>query len=183
MPGCGKSTVGKHLARQLGWAFVDSDTEIERALGHSIREHFERFGEPSFRDAEAAQIARLSALPQTVVATGGGAVLREENRHALRSAGNQVVYLRAQVDDLARRLRHDTQRPLLQTADPAERLRALFKVRDPLYREVADHVIDTGRSSVAALAHLVAMQLELGGGQAATGRSSPPCDPEASQPT
>ena len=72
MPGCGKSTVGKHLARLLGWVFVDSDTEIERALGHSIREHFERFGESSFRDAEAAQIALLSALPHTVVATGGG---------------------------------------------------------------------------------------------------------------
>lgn len=162
MPGCGKSTVGKHLARQLGWPFFDSDTEIEAGLGHSIREHFERFGEASFRDAESREIARLSALPQAVLATGGGAVLRAENRSALRGDGNRVIYLRAQVDDLVRRLRHDTARPLLQTADPGERLRQLFRDRDPLYREVAHHVVDTGRSSVQALAHLVAMQLELG---------------------
>jgi shikimate kinase len=161
MPGCGKSTVGKQLARQLGWPFFDSDTEIEARLGHSIREHFERFGEASFRDIESREVARLCGLPQAVLATGGGAVLRPENRAALRSGGNQVIYLRAQVDDLARRLKHDVARPLLQTADPLERLRQLFKERDPLYREVAHYVVDTGRTSVHALAQLLVMQLEL----------------------
>ncbi|GAA0755601.1 hypothetical protein GCM10009107_33250 [Ideonella azotifigens] len=95
------------------------------------------------------------------MATGGGAVLRETNRHALKADGNLVIYLRSQVDDLARRLQHDTQRPLLKGVPPQVRLRELFAQRDPLYREIADFTVDTGRSSVATLAHLIAMQLEL----------------------
>lgn len=162
MPGSGKSTVGRQLARLLGWQLLDSDAEIERELGHSIRSHFEQHGEESFRALEEATIARLAVLPRVVLATGGGAVLREANRQALKGQGNTVVYLRAGVDDLVRRLRHDTQRPLLQDVDPAVRLRQLFAQRDPLYRAVADHVVDTGRSSVSSIAHLLAMQLELG---------------------
>ena len=111
-------------------------------------------------------IAKLAARSGVVLATGGGAILREANRAALKRHGNTVVYLRAGVEDLVRRLRHDTQRPLLQDVDPAVRLRQLFAQRDPLYRAVADHVVDTGRSSVSAIAHLLAMQLELGSGAA-----------------
>lgn len=164
MPGSGKSTVGRQLARLLGWRFVDSDTEIERELGHSIRAHFEQHGEASFRELEQAAVEHLAAQPGIVLATGGGAVLREANRRALKAHGNTVVYLRASVDDLARRLRHDTQRPLLQDTDAVTRLQQLYTQRDPLYREMADHVIDTGRSTVSAIAHLLAMQLELAPG-------------------
>ena len=121
-----------------------------------------QYGEDSFRVLEEAMIAKLAARQQVVLATGGGAVLRESNRIALKQSGNTVVYLRASVEDLVRRLRHDTQRPLLQDVDPAIRLRQLFSQRDPLYRAVADLVVDTGRSSVSAIAHLLAMQLELG---------------------
>ncbi|MFZ2991001.1 shikimate kinase [Ideonella sp.] len=161
MPGCGKSTVGRHVARLLGLPFVDCDAEIEKELGHSIREHFEVHGEESFRLIEARVLSDWCQRDGLLLATGGGAVLREDNRLALKSRGNQVVYLRAQVDDLVRRLKHDTQRPLLQGVDPAVRLRALFAQRDPLYRELADFVIDTGRSTVSSLSSLLAMQLEM----------------------
>lgn len=163
MPGCGKSTAGRQLARHLGWSFVDSDAEIEHQIGGSIRLFFERHGEEPFRDIEQATIARLSEPERRVLATGGGAVLREANRYAMTRGGNHVVYLRATPEDLARRLRHDTQRPLLQGGDALRRLRDLFKVRDPLYREVASYVIDTGRTSVPTLVNLLAMQLELAG--------------------
>jgi shikimate kinase len=162
MPGCGKSTVGRHVARNMGWRFVDSDHEIEHRLGHTIKTHFERFGEASFRELEAEVIAEISAQQGVILATGGGAVLREANRQALKTGDNQVVYLRAMVDDLVRRLRFDHQRPLLQGVDPARRLRELFMERDPVYRQMADFTIDTGRVSVATMANLLAMQLELG---------------------
>lgn len=162
MPGSGKSTVGRHLSRLLGWRFADSDTEIERELGESIRTHFERYGEDSFREIESAVIASLAQQDALILATGGGAVLREANRKVLREHGH-VVYLRATPEDLARRLRHDRQRPLLQGGDPLTKLRELFVARDPFYREVANFTIDTGRSTVPALVHLLAMQLELAG--------------------
>lgn len=163
MPGCGKSTAGRQLARQLGWSFVDSDAEIEHEIGGSIRSFFDRHGEESFREIEQRVIDRLSAPGRSVLATGGGAVLREANRLAMKRPGNHVVYLRATPEDLARRLRHDTHRPLLQVGDPLRRLRELFRQRDPLYREVADFVIDTGRTSVPTLVNLLSMQLELAG--------------------
>ena len=162
MPGCGKSTVGRHVARNIGWRFIDSDHEIEHRLGHTIMGHFERFGEASFRDLEAEVLAEICARQGVILATGGGAVLRETNRQALKAGGNQVVYLRAMVDDLVRRLRHDQHRPLLQGVDPARRLRELYLQRDPVYRELADFTFDTGRVSVATIANLLAMQLELG---------------------
>ena len=162
MPGCGKSTVGRHLARQLGWRFVDSDHEIERQIGGSIRTFFEQQGEAAFRDLEQQVIARLTRLPGTVLATGGGAALREANRRALK-AGCQVVYLRSTPEELFRRLRHDTQRPLLQVKDPLKRLRDLYHERDPLYRDAADFVIETGRPSVPNLVNMILMQLELAG--------------------
>lgn len=163
MPGCGKSTAGRQLARQLGWRFVDADAEIEQQIGGSIKAHFERHGEQSFRDLEQAAIARLAEPDHVVLATGGGAVLREANRLALSRAGNHVVYLRASPEDLARRLRHDTHRPLLQGVDPLRRLKELYRERDPLYREVAEFTIDTGRTSLPRLVNLLAMQLELAG--------------------
>ena len=172
MPGSGKSTVGRLLSRQLGWRFIDSDIEIEHRLGESIRAHFEKFGEASFRDVESEVVASLSVEPDLILATGGGTVLRPQNREVLRRGG-KVVYLRTSPEDLARRLRHDSQRPLLQGGDPLAKLRDLFAARDPLYREVADFTIDTGRSSVSSLVHLLAMQLEMAG---VTGRSAPGAD-------
>ena len=162
MPGCGKSTVGRHLARQLAWRFVDSDHEIEHRIGGSIRTYFERQGEAAFRDLEQQTITALSGQAGTVLATGGGTVLREANRQALRQGG-KVVYLRSTPEELFRRLRHDTQRPLLQVRDPLKRLRDLYRERDPLYRDAADYVIETGRPSVHNLVNMILMQLELAG--------------------
>lgn len=163
MPGCGKSTAGRQLARHLGWRFVDSDSEIEHEIRGPIKAFFEEHGEDQFRDIEQRAIGRLSEPDQVVLATGGGAVLRPANRLAITRTGNQVVYLRATPEELARRLRHDTQRPLLQGTDPLKRLRDLFRQRDPLYREVASFVIDTGRTSVPTLVNLLSMQLEMAG--------------------
>lgn len=161
MPGCGKSTVGRHVAKMLGMCFVDSDTEIERELGTNIRTHFEQCGEASFRDIEQRVIADLLTQGPLVLATGGGAVLRTDTRDLLRRVDAKVVYLRASPEELARRLRHDAHRPLLQGRDPLKTLRELFELRDPLYREVANFVVDTGRTSVHRLSSLVVMQLEL----------------------
>jgi shikimate kinase len=162
MPGSGKSTVGRHLARQLGWQFADSDTEIERRIGMPIRDWFPLHGEDSFRDIEQEVIDEFSQSHDQVLATGGGAVLRPSNRDALHSR-THVFYLRSSPDELFRRLRHDTQRPLLQVADPQRRLRELFRERDPLYRRVAHFVVETARPSVPALIGMVLMQLELAG--------------------
>ncbi|MDE1947684.1 MAG: shikimate kinase [Burkholderiales bacterium] len=162
MPGSGKSTVGRHLARQMGWRFVDSDTEIERRIGMPIRDWFPLHGEESFRDVEQDVIDALTQLSGTVIATGGGAVLRPSNRDALHSRSH-VFYLRATPEELFRRLRHDTQRPLLQVEDPQRRLRDLFQERDPLYRRAAHYLIEPARPSVSALIGMVLMQLELAG--------------------
>lgn len=135
---------------------------IEQRLGCSIREYFDREGEDSFRDVEQAVIDDLSQHHQGVLATGGGAVLRAANRAHLRQRG-QVVYLRSTPEELFRRLRHDVSRPLLQVEDPLSRLRDLFAARDPLYRDAAQFVIETGRPSVATLVNMISMQLELAG--------------------
>lgn len=162
MPGSGKSTVGRQIARRLGLPFVDSDHVIEQRLGCSIREYFAREGEDAFRDIEQQVLAELAQGTDAVVATGGGAVLREANRRALREGG-KVVYLRSSPEELYRRLRHDTQRPLLQVEDPLARLRSMHGERDPLYRETAHFQIETGRPSVPTLVNMVVMQLELAG--------------------
>ena len=162
MPGCGKSTVGRHLARHLGLRLVDSDHEIERRIGMPIREYFAQHGEAAFRDVEEQTLERCSGEAGIVLATGGGAVLREANRRRLRERSH-VFYLRSSPEDLFRRLRHDTQRPLLQVANPLRRLRELYRERDPLYRQTAHYVIETGRPSVPALVNMVLMQLELAG--------------------
>ena len=162
MPGSGKSTVGKQLARQLGCSFVDSDHEIERQIGMPIKSYFDRHGEVAFRDLEQAVIAELAGRADCVLATGGGAVIRPDNRRNL-AAGGPVIYLRSTPEELFRRLRHDTQRPLLQVADPLRKLRDLFRERDPLYRETAQFVIETGRPTVPTLVNMILMQLELAG--------------------
>lgn len=164
MPGGGKSTVGRQIARQLGLPFVDSDAEIERQIQCSIRDFFEREGEDRFRAVEAEVISALlkPGTPASILATGGGAVLRKENRDVLRQHST-VFYLRSTPEELFKRLRHDTQRPLLQVADPLKRLRELFVVRDPLYRGTAHYVMETGRPSVSAQVNMILMQLELAG--------------------
>jgi shikimate kinase len=162
LPGSGKSTVGRQLARRLQVPFFDSDHVIEQQIGCSIRSYFEREGEDRFRDIEEAVIDELTQNKQGVLSTGGGVVLRPANRQHLRERG-QVVYLNSLPDELFRRLRHDVNRPLLQVADPLGRLRDLYTVRDPLYRETAHFIIDTGRPSVATLVNMIVMQLELAG--------------------
>lgn len=162
LPGSGKSTVGRQLARRLQHPFLDSDHVIEARLGCSIREYFEREGETSFRDVEEAVLDELSQKEAGVLSTGGGAVLRPNNRDRLKQR-TTVVYLKSNPDELFRRLRHDVNRPLLQVADPLTRLRELQAVRDPLYRETAQFVVETGRPSVGTLVNMIIMQLELSG--------------------
>ena len=162
LPGSGKTTIGRQLARRLGLPFVDSDHVIEHQLGCSIREFFAREGEDSFRDVEQQVLDELTQTHEGVIATGGGAVLRETNRRHLHERGH-VIYLRSTPEDVFRRVRHDTARPLLQVDDPLSRLRALFDARDPLYRDAAHFVIETGRPSVASLVNMIIMQLELAG--------------------
>ncbi len=162
LPGSGKSTIGRQLARRLSIPFLDSDHVIEQRLGCSIREFFEREGEARFRDLESTVIDELTQGFAGVLSTGGGSVLRPVNRAHLRER-TQVVYLRSSPDEVFRRLRHDRTRPLLQVDDPLQRLRDLFAARDPLYRETAHFVIETGRPSVATLVNMIVMQLELAG--------------------
>lgn len=162
LPGVGKSTVGRQLARSLGCRFVDSDAEIEKRIGCTIRDLFEREGEAAFRDLERKVIAELAGVVDSVLATGGGAVLSDVNRQVLRDAST-VIYLRSKPEDLFRRLKHDTHRPLLQVRDPLRKLRELFVQRDPLYRRTAHFTIDTGRPSIPNLVNMILMQLELAG--------------------
>lgn len=162
LPGSGKSTVGRQLSRRLQLPFVDSDQVIEQQLGCSIREYFEREGEDRFREIEASVIDQLTQNRPGVLSTGGGVVLSATNRQHLRQRC-QVVYLNSTPDELFRRLRHDVNRPLLQVADPLSRLRDLYTLRDPLYRETAQFIVDTGRPSVATLVSMIVMQLELAG--------------------
>jgi len=158
MMGAGKTTVGRLLARRLKLRFLDSDHEIERRCGAAVPLIFDIEGEDGFRARESAVLAELTALEGVVLATGGGAVLAEDNRRRLAACG-AVVYLRAQPEDLYERVRQDRNRPLLATADPLARLRALYLERDPLYRSVADLVVDTGRQSVQALVGTLIDQL------------------------
>lgn len=148
--GAGKSTVGKHLARRQGKIFFDSDREIERRTGVKIPVIFDIEGEAGFRLREQQVIDELTQMRDIVLATGGGAILSDANREHLHSRGT-VIYLCASIDDLFTRTRRDKNRPLLQTGDPRARLTELFMQRDPLYREVAHIVIDTGRQSVNSL--------------------------------
>ena len=162
LPGSGKTTVGRQLSRRLQRPFVDSDHAIEQRIGCLIREFFDREGEERFRDIEEEVIDQLTRVPGRVLSTGGGVVLRPNNRMHLRERG-RVIYLKSAPEELFRRLRYDSSRPLLQVADPMARLRDLFAQRDPLYRETAHFVMETGRPSVATLVNMIVMQLELSG--------------------
>lgn len=164
LPGSGKSTVGRQLARRLGLPYIDSDHVIEQRIGGSIRGFFDREGEAAFRDIEEDVIRELTdGAPARVLATGGGAVIRPANRARLRERGT-VVYLNASPEEIFRHIKHDQARPLLQVAAPLDRLRELQQERDPLYRETAHFVVSPGRGkTVIALAQHIAMQLELTG--------------------
>ena len=148
--GAGKTTVGKSLAAELAKTFHDTDHEIERRTGVKISLIFEIEGEAGFRTREAQVLDQLTQRSNVVLATGGGAVLDPDNRRRLADRG-VVIYLHGQPKDLWYRTRHDKSRPLLQGADPLERLISLYQQRDPLYREIADIVVDTGRQSVRGL--------------------------------
>jgi shikimate kinase len=156
--GAGKTTVGKLLAKHLSKRFIDADHEIEQRTGVKIAVIFELEGEDGFRAREEAVIDDLTQQPDIVLATGGGAILREPNRIALRNRGT-VIYLRASADDLWRRTRNDKNRPLLQTDNPRARLQELLLQRDPLYRETAHVIVDTGEQNVQKLVRHLEQEL------------------------
>ena len=157
--GAGKTTIGRLLARRLDMTFIDSDHEIEARTGATIPWIFEIEGEASFRRREADVIRELTAQNGIVLATGGGAVLNPASRALLAERGT-VIYLRASVSSILARTAHDKNRPLLQTADPRRKLEDLTAQREPLYREIADMVIDTGRPNVQSMVQTILDQLD-----------------------
>lgn len=159
MPGAGKTTVGRHLARRMQRTFIDADHEIEARTGVKIPLIFDIEGEQGFRDRETKVIAELASESNLVVATGGGVVLRPENRQALKQGGT-VVYLHAAPRLLFERTRLDPNRPLLQVADPMQKIEELFAQRDPFYREVADIVITSVGGSINHLVKQIERELQ-----------------------
>ncbi len=145
--GAGKTTIGRQIARVFDFDFYDSDREIEQRTGASIPLIFELEGEEGFRKREQEIIAELTRKKKIVLATGGGAVLREANQKALKSSGT-VVYLCASLDDLLERTSKDKNRPLLQTANPREKLQSIITERDPIYRQLADIILETNKMTV-----------------------------------
>lgn len=167
MMGSGKSNVGKRLAKKLGWAFVDSDAEIVARAGKSIPEIFATDGEAAFRDLEAAVVTELlEGDPHRIIATGGGAVLRDATRQALIDHAT-VVWLRATAGPLAHRIKDDGSRPLLGD-DPAAALTRLVAEREPLYRSVADEVIEVDNLPRKVVTKLVLAALRLAPGSDAS---------------
>lgn len=152
--GSGKTTIGRQLAKSLNREFVDSDHEISHRTGADIPWIFDIEGEAGFRERERAVINDLTQQSGIVLATGGGAILAEENRKALSSRG-LTVYLSASIEQLFKRTAKDRNRPLLQTDDPRARLEALMLARDPLYREVADLIVDTDDRSIRSTVEYV----------------------------
>jgi shikimate kinase len=162
MMGAGKTTVGRALAQRLERVFVDSDRILVERTGVPVATIFEIEGEAGFRRRESAILAELAQGNDQVVATGGGAVLSTDNRAVMRASGT-VVYLRARIDNLWERTRHDASRPLLATPDPRATLASLLDARDPLYREAAHLIVDTGTQSAATLVARVVAALERNG--------------------
>jgi len=159
MPGAGKTTVGRALARRLDMNFLDTDKEIIARTGVPIATIFEIEGEAGFRERESTVLSDLVQRDDLVLATGGGSILKEQNRTLLREKGT-VIYLRAKLEHLWQRTHRDTSRPLLQTDNPRATLQALLDVRDPLYRETAHLVVDTGAQSISHLTNDIVMRLE-----------------------
>ena len=157
--GAGKTTIGRQLAALLHKRFVDADYEIERRMGVAIPVIFEIEGEAGFRRRESAVIGALTQEQDIVLATGGGVVLLEENRQALKKNGT-VVYLRADIETLVERTRRDRNRPLLQTGDPRGKIEQLLHEREPIYRQVADVIVDTGTRAPASVARAIAARLK-----------------------
>lgn len=178
MPGGGKTTVGRLLAKRLGWAFADVDQSIEDRSGCTVTEFFEKRGESAFRDFEADLLAELIRQGPSVVATGGGSILRADSRELLKSA-TVPVYLYASLDQLWRRVGRNSRRPLLQVDDPIGRLQQLLVERDPLYCEVAQFTVETGPPSTASVVDSIVAQLQsIGMVPTAEGRSSTSVPPE-----
>lgn len=159
--GSGKTTIGRQLAKQLHREFFDSDHEIENKTGANIPLIFELEGEEGFRKRETAMLDFLTLKDGVVLATGGGAVLSSENRNMLRERGH-VIYLSATIEQLWERTRLDKNRPLLQTENPREKIASLIELRDPLYREVADIVIDTGNGNIKSTIKQIQTMLDGG---------------------
>ena len=157
--GAGKTTIGKYLAQHLKLQFADTDTEIEVCTGADIPWIFDVEGEEGFRDREQQVVEELTLWDDVVLATGGGVIIRPQNRQALGARG-YVVYLHATVDEQVRRTRRDRRRPLLQNGDPEEVLRSLMAIRDPLYREIADHIIETDGCSPRTVAQRLVRELQ-----------------------
>lgn len=157
--GAGKSTIGRQLSNVLKKEFKDSDHEIVARTGASIPLIFEIEGEEGFRKRESAMIDELTSLENLVLATGGGAVLNQENRRWLQERG-VVIYLYASLDQLFERTRRDRNRPLLQTENPKAKLEELMAARDPVYREVADMVVHTDDRSIKSVVKEIIVRLE-----------------------
>jgi shikimate kinase len=156
--GAGKTTIGKHLAKQLGKTFYDTDHEIEKRTGVKIPVIFDLEGEEGFRKRESAVIQELAQLENIVLATGGGAVIAKENRDCLKNNG-VVIYLRANANDLWQRMRHDKQRPLLQNVDIRAKLEQLYNERHPLYLDTATIIVDTGHQPAAMVINQIEQSL------------------------
>ena len=157
--GAGKTTIGRQLAQLLHKTFIDADHEIEKRTGVSIPTIFDIEGEAGFRNRETTVIDDLSRERDIVLATGGGAVLRVENREFLRARGT-VVYLRADLDTLFERTRRDRNRPLLQTDDPRGKIQELLQAREPIYLELADIVVDTGQRPPSSVARDIVLRFK-----------------------
>ena len=158
MMGAGKTTIGKSLANYLDKTFIDSDHEIQKRTGVKIPVIFEIEGEAGFRKREVDMLQELLRIDNIVLATGGGIILNKENRKLLRQKGT-IVYLRATVNDLWHRTRHDKNRPLLQTTDLQAKLTELYDQRDPIYREIAHIVVESGKQSAHQMVKSLAQQL------------------------
>jgi len=159
MMGSGKTTMGRALAKHLGKVFIDSDEEIIKRTGVTIPHIFDIEGEAGFRQRESASIRELVRRDNTVLATGGGVVIDEQNRELLQQNGI-VIYLKASVHDLWYRTRHDRNRPLLQTGNPHAKLTELYQLRDPLYRQMSDIVVQSGRQNAHTLMLHVADEID-----------------------
>jgi len=157
--GAGKTTIGKQLAKKLGKTFYDTDQEIEKRTGVKVSVIFDLEGEAGFRKRETAIIEELTQLDGVVLATGGGAVLAAENQAILKNNGH-VIYLRAAVSSLCKRMRYDKQRPLLQNVDIREKLEQLYTERHPIYMKVADDVVDTAQQPATVIINQIKKKLE-----------------------